>query len=44
VTVTRNPADIARVNASIPDDEWVELDRAVAEMGDVKPGLYRLDG
>lgn len=44
VSVTRNAADIARVDASIPDDEWAELDRAVAEMGDRKPGLYRLDG
>jgi hypothetical protein len=40
--VTRNAADITRVTGSINDDEWAALDRAVAELGDVEPGLYRL--
>lgn len=43
VAVTRNAADIARVNASISEDDWAEVEQAVVELGDVKPGLYRLD-
>lgn len=44
VAVTRNAADIARVNASISEEDWAEVEQAVVDLGDAKPGLYRVGG
>jgi uncharacterized protein DUF3239 len=42
-TVTRNTGDISRIMASIPDEQWAELEAAVRDLGDVGPGLHRLN-
>ncbi|HEV7302492.1 MAG TPA: DUF3239 domain-containing protein [Tepidisphaeraceae bacterium] len=42
VTVTRNVADTARIDASVPQEEWDALESALEELSDANPGLYRL--
>ncbi|HEX4794140.1 MAG TPA: DUF3239 domain-containing protein [Humisphaera sp.] len=39
---TRDSSEIARVTASIPQRQWRNLESALAQLPDKKPGLYKL--
>ena len=40
--IARRAPDAVTVQARIPEEEWQELEAGVAEIGEARPGLYRI--